>query len=274
MLAYPLMKLCEKIRERAKTQSLNVLRETKNDEWKTQLLNLISDDVVLKQLMFVHPFQFAEELSSPAWYVFRLPFFKYSIYVKIDENISKLISFHYDELPKEPRSLNELFIAPFAAQRVQIIESGTGADRYLPIVLGSSIIKLYPNKVYRDADNTAYVDSEYLKAAINDTRLIQTQILDKLTDIVPYDIDFLNISGKDVNLLTWIDENKALQTVSLLSDVYNKNPQINWLRDICVDILLANTTLKDTLQIYNSQLYPHLPKLSAECNTQLDELEK
>lgn len=256
MDAYPLMILCNKIRARAKDESIFVSREIKSDAWKSKLLKMISDETVMKQLMFIHPFQFAEELSSPSWYVFRLPFFKYSVYVKLNAELTKVISFHYDELPQNPKKLNTLFIATDTA-RAQVIEDGTAADRYLPFALGSTLIKLYPQRIYRDADGTEFVDTDYLKRELDNPSIIQQNIISKLKEIY-FDVDFANVLGKDLNFLSWVNEDEAIQTVSVLADVFHANPEIGWLQNACVDILLQNSSLQTAYQIYQGQLYPQL----------------
>ena len=254
---YPLMVLCKKIRDLASTKSLKVNHGIKSPEWKMSLLSLISDDVVLKQLEFIHPFQYVPEHSTAGYHVFRLSFFKYSIYVKIDKELTKVISFHYDEIPKEPKHINEYYLDSIDETRLQIITSGLRARRYVPLALGSFIVKLYPEDIYTGDDGTEFISLRYLQSQMSTSEDLQKLVLDRLSAVDP-DLDYFSLTTKDTNLLTWVDEDKMLQTISFLVDAAVANPNMSWIKDTCVDIILSNPELQSALTKYNTALYPKI----------------
>ena len=262
MNSYPLMILCKKIRAAASAKQIKVNRGIKTPEWKTSLLALISDNVVLDQLRFIHPFQYVAEQSTTGYHVFRLPFFRYSIYVKIDKDISKVISFHYDEIPREPKHLNVYALDNMTdTNHLQVILEGTKAKRYLPLALGSFILSLYPKEVYTSSDGSEYIELAYLQNFLATSEALQELVIERLSEI-DYDVDYLDLSIRDTNLLTWVNDDKALQTVSALTDAARSNPNCPWIRDTCVDIILSNPSLQGALDRYNNSLYPTAEKIS------------
>lgn len=247
--------ICERVREAAANERLTIQYNIKHPEWKTKLLPLIPKPVILRQLRYVHPFQYIGDQSKGGCHVFRLPFFKYAIYVKLDKDIKNIISFHFDEVPIEPKHLNEYPVATISEDRLQVILVKNKHESYLPIALGSTVLKLYPHTVYRDADGTEYVDSKYLLLELAQPYLLQQELLYKLNEVSGL-ADVLNIELKDTNFLTWVDDDKTMQTYSLLADAANAHPELPWLSELCLDIILANPDLQTAMLNYNSTLHP------------------
>lgn len=273
------------IREYAANGKYTVYRNNKSPDWKNQMLNLLSDEVVRNHLMTLHPFQFTRGNDATQVYEFQIDYYRYNVYIKVNLKQREVLSFHYDEFPGDaenpPKIRQDSYhfaqdendaTAMFSDIAVIPEAANFGANRWIcKFAVGSQIttVPVYPNiqngyatiplQDYFDAIQTMArgFQKQYLTEVIGRAKLLQ------LPDLLQ--------SADSYNILSY-DRASPVQLASIGFDLYNNFPTMSRAQDLAVDLLLQ--VPPQTLEQFRGQLHNSmyaLPNLSASRETLLED---
>lgn len=215
-------------------------RKLKHPDWKNKLLSLVSDEVVINHLKYLHPFQYRGATGSLNTYVYVINFYHFNIYLKVNTRDRKVISFHYDETPGIIPKLSESFEEDFEDGRVMVItENNSGYDTVMRFAVGSDVITSKEQySVYRDG--STYITTEQLKSILdNHAERVANKLYKRISNYDSKLTDILDVMIKDYNFLTFVDESKELQLISFCYDLWLKDKEKTWLKDMALDLLMS-----------------------------------